>query len=124
MSDDAAKPVDPLASIRHLLPDLQADESWLGEDFRGWQRFADAMKIASEEYDYPMIAQPGGGYLRIDYPFAPPHLAVLAYAIEMATDQICQLCSRHPAAAVMYDSRVWKLCSRCARTRACRLKQR
>ncbi|MEE1919150.1 hypothetical protein V0R52_22430 [Pseudomonas asiatica] len=124
MSDDAAKPVDPLASIRHLLPDLPADESWLGEDFRGWQRFANAMKIASEEYDYPMIAQPGGGYLRIDYPFAPPHLGVLAYAIEMATDQICQLCSRHPATAVSHNGRTWKLCARCAMARTLGVKKR
>lgn len=124
MSDDAAKPVDPLASIRHLLADVPAAESWLGEDFKGWQRFADVMKIASEQCDYPMIAQPGGGYLRIDYPFAPPHLGVLAYAIEIATDQICQLCSRHPATAVSHYGRIWKLCSRCSRARVEGLKRR
>lgn len=115
MGADGKEPVDPLSSIRHMLPDLPEEKHWLGDDFKGWQRFSDAMKIASEEYDYPMLAQPGCGYLRIDYPFAPPHLISLAYAIEMATDQICQLCSRHPARTEKIDGRLWKLCERCIR---------
>lgn len=49
MSDNGHEPIDPLASIRHLLPDLPPEAGWLGENYKGWQRFANALKIVSEE---------------------------------------------------------------------------
>ncbi|WP_427144055.1 hypothetical protein ACQCLI_12710 [Pseudomonas nitroreducens] len=118
MSEDGNEPIDPLAAIRHLLPDLPVEAGWLGENYKGWQRFANALKIVSEEYDFPMTVKAKNGYLQVDYPFAPPHLLAIGYAIEMATDQICQYCGRHPAREEVRSGWVWKLCDRCIRTGA------
>ena len=118
MSDDGNEPIDPLAAIRHLLPDLPVEAGWLGENYKGWQRFANALKIVSEEYDFPMTVKAKNGYLQVDYPFAPPHLLAIGYAIEMATDQIFQYCGRHPAREEVRNGWVWKLCDRCIKTGA------
>ncbi|WP_223415590.1 MULTISPECIES: hypothetical protein [unclassified Pseudomonas] len=45
MSNEREKSVDPLASIRHMLPDVKTEFSWLGENYRGWQGFANSLKI-------------------------------------------------------------------------------
>lgn len=118
MSDEGNKPVDPLAPIRHLLPELPPEVGWLGENYKGWQRFANAMKIVSEEYDFPVTVKTKNGYLHVDYHSAPPQLASLSFAIEMATDQICQYCGSQPAREEVRNAWVWKLCDRCIKTGA------
>lgn len=54
-----------------------------------------------------MSVKAKNGYLQADYPFAPPHLLTIGYAIEMATDQICQYCGRHPAREEVRDGWIW-----------------
>lgn len=115
MSDDGEKPVDPLVSIRHLLPDIQSEDSWLGENYRGWQSFANAIKVASADYDCEIVCRPEQGFLRVDCFFAPQHIKTLAYAIEAATNQICQRCGAHPASKEVIDDWAWKLCQRCVK---------
>lgn len=113
MSDDGEKPVDPLSSIRHMLPDIQSEDRWLGENYRGWQSFANALKIASEDYDCEIVSRPEQGFLRVDCFFAPPHIKTLGYAVEAATSQICQRCGEYPAEKEVIDGWIWKLCKRC-----------
>lgn len=115
VSDDGEKSVDPLASVRHLLPDIESEDSWLGENYKGWQGFANALKIASEDYDCEIVSRPEQGFLRVDCFFAPPHIKNLGYAIEVATSQICQRCGEYPANKEVIDGWIWKLCKRCVK---------
>lgn len=115
MSDDGEKPVDPLASIRHMLPNIESEDSWLGENYRGWQSFANAIKVASADYDCEIVCRPEQGFLRVDCFFAPPHIKTLGYAIEAATSHICQRCGEYPAEKAVVDGWVWNLCKRCVK---------
>jgi len=56
--DDGEKPVDPLSSIRHMLPNMQSVDSWLGENNRGWQGFANAITVESADYDCEIVCRP------------------------------------------------------------------
>lgn len=107
--------ITQLASIRHMLPDIQSEDSWLGENYRGWQSFANALKIASEDYDTEIVCRPEQGFLRVDCFFAPSHIKTLGYAVEAATSQICQRCGEYPAEKQVIDGWIWMLCHRCTR---------
>ncbi|QAY85903.1 hypothetical protein [Pseudomonas arsenicoxydans] len=103
MGDDEEKPVDPLASIRHMLLNIESEDSWLGENYRGWQSFANAIKVASADYDCEIVCRPEQGFLRVDCFFAPPHIKTLGYAIEAATSHIFQRCGEYPAEKAVVD---------------------
>lgn len=113
MSNEREKSVDPLASIRHMLPDVKTEFSWLGENYRGWQGFANSLKILSEDYECEVVSRPEQGFLRVDCAFAPPHIQKLVYAVELATSLVCQRCGDSPAVEEIIDGWKWKLCQRC-----------
>lgn len=86
----------------------------LGPDFSGWQRFANALQLAALDYDFKLtFVRPVNGYLRIEEPFAPPHIQTLAMAVEYVTDAICQRCGNDIPERLVRDGRVWKLCTSC-----------
>jgi hypothetical protein len=91
----------------------------LGEFYVGWQQYADAFQQACKEAGVrPLGMKPSHGYLRIDIGGAPEHLAVLADAVERATDTICQICGATNATEKVESGWVWKLCSVCNQNRS------
>jgi hypothetical protein len=97
-----------------MLPNMQSVDSWLGENNRGWQGFANAITVESADYDCEIVCRPQGS-LRVDCFFAPPHIKILDYAIEAATSRICQRCGEYRAEKSVVDGWVWKLCQRCVK---------
>ncbi|MCY1279828.1 hypothetical protein D9M70_285940 [compost metagenome] len=93
---------------------IEALDLDLGPDFAGWQRFANALQLAALDYDFKLtLVRPVDGYLRIEEPFAPPHIQTLAMAVEYVTDAICQRCGKDGSQRLVRDGRVWKLCTLC-----------
>lgn len=91
----------------------------LGEFYVGWQQYADAFNQACDDAGVrPKGLKPSNGYLRIDCGGLPDHLAVLADAVERATDGICQLCGATDAIESMEGGWVWKLCRACQQKRS------
>ncbi|MFJ2287815.1 hypothetical protein ACIOUF_15865 [Pseudomonas iridis] len=113
MNDERAKSVNPLVAIRQMQIDVEAEFSWLGENYRGWQGFANSLKILSEDYECKIESQPEQGFLRVDCAFAPPHIQKLGYAVELATSLVCQRCGDSPAVEEIIDDWKWKLSHRC-----------
>lgn len=90
----------------------------LGEFYAGWQQYADAFRQACRDSGVmPLGLKPSNGYLRIDCGRLPEHLVVLADAVELATDGICQFCGATNAVEQVENHWVWKLCNSCQKAR-------